>query len=99
MSDLFFALTQKNKKVFSAEKMDSDFDCDEYDEEYESDSEYESESENVADIIGDTNKPKIAQYELIQRTAIYSEMDQALQNLQSITGLSYVSFDSQTNHL
>ena len=70
--------------------MDSDFDCDEYDE-YESDSEeYESESENVALIA--TEKPTKTSYDLLQRNNVFSIMDENLQSLQGITGLSYVRF-------
>ena len=68
--------------------MDSD-DCDEYDE-YESDSEYEdSESENVALIA--TTAPPTPKYDLLDRRTIWSMMDEHLQSLHGITGLSYVS--------
>jgi len=68
--------------------MDSD-DCDEYDE-YESDSEYEdSESENVALIA--TTAPPTPKYDLLDRRTIWSMMDEHLQSLHGITGLSYTT--------
>ena len=42
------AIPAEKTNIFPAEKMDSDFDCDEYDE--------ECESENVADITGAYSK-------------------------------------------
>ena len=71
--------------------MDSD-DCDEYDE-YESDSdEYDdnSESDNVA-LVTTTAAPT-PKYDLLERRKIWSMMDEHLQSLHGITGLSYVSY-------
>ena len=91
MSDWDWKFERKIKNDFRKRNMDSDFDCDEYDE-YESDSEeYESESENVA-LIATNEKPTKAAYDLLQRNNVYSIMDENLQSLQGITGLSYVSF-------